>query len=145
MSRISLLLLLLLIALASKAKHLSRERKLIRIDLKKTQINPEVFKQILSKKELLPRNRVTPLNFNGIASLPMSNFNNYQYVGEISIGSSDQTFRVIFDTGSAWTWVASYLCDKCKDTGIKNFYKCFSSQTCSVSETNIRKVLKTLV
>lgn len=42
--------------------------------------------------------------------IPLKNFKNTQYVGEIAVGTPGQTIPVIFDTGSANLWVTSALC-----------------------------------
>lgn len=49
--------------------------------------------------------------------IPLKNFKNTQYVGDIFLGDPEQAIPVIFDTGSGNLWVTSHLCraESCKN------------------------------
>jgi len=60
-------------------------------------------------------------------SIVINDYENSQYYGSISLGTPEQKFDVIFDTGSADLWVASTQCDS--SCGRHNKYDSTKSST----------------
>lgn len=66
-----------------------------------------------------------------IPSVPMLNDENEAWVGEVSVGTPKQTFRVVLDSGSSNLWIPSAKCDLKFDVGCagKNKYNASLSST----------------
>ncbi|CAD8107961.1 unnamed protein product [Paramecium primaurelia] len=73
-----------------------------------------------------------------IVYIPLRNQYNAQYFGKIQLGQQEQTFELLFDTGSSYTWVASNDCNTCQKAGVKNFFNCETSQSCSYLNKKIK-------
>ena len=60
--------------------------------------------------------RISGMGFTGgettgtVLTLPLTNYENREFYAEITIGSSDQPFKMAFDTAYSLLWVPSFRC-----------------------------------
>ena len=68
-----------------------------------------------------------------IQEVPIANYNNFQYLGIISIGSRNQNFTVLLDTGSKLLWVPDV---KSSNGSFQHKFDCTESQSCYQMQRN---------
>uniref|UniRef100_H3ABJ7 renin n=1 Tax=Latimeria chalumnae TaxID=7897 RepID=H3ABJ7_LATCH len=86
-----------------------------RIQLKKMPSIRQTLSEIRVKMgDVLPEVRNKKVSAtglgNGTAPTVLTNYLDTQYFGEITVGSPPQSFKVVFDTGSANLWIPSHRC-----------------------------------
>ncbi|XP_002971198.2 aspartic proteinase A2 [Selaginella moellendorffii] len=124
----SILLLLLCACAAAGAADDDRSGGIFRVSLKK---------QALDKGSITSSRPDDRLGSGSGYNLPLKNYMDAQYYGEIGIGSPPQEFTVIFDTGSSNLWVPSGKCVLSPSCWFHRRFKAGQSSTYKPNGTSI--------
>ncbi|EDV45357.1 lysosomal aspartic protease [Drosophila erecta] len=106
--------LLVLVGEANSALH--------RIPIQKSPNFKRSHKNIVAERDFVQQKYSRQYTANGYPTEHLSNFDNFQYYGNISIGTPGQYFLVQFDTGSSNLWVPGSSCTStaCEDHQVFN-------------------------
>jgi len=67
-----------------------------------------------------------------VSHVGLNNHLNDQYIGKVYLGENKQPFNLLFDTGSAWLWVAH------KSSNKKKYFDCSASDSCQSKDRIIK-------
>ena len=73
-----------------------------------------IWQTYLQYKELLRLSSKSKIENDKVVSQGMNDWDDMEYVGNITVGTPGQTFSVILDTGSSNLWIPDSTCKKCK-------------------------------
>ena len=65
-----------------------------------------------------------------------------QYISTLKIGSNEQPFSLVMDSGSYELWFKSKKCTKCESFGLSDPFDCSQSKTCNESKSKHLKILQ---
>ncbi|TNN04184.1 pepsin A-like [Takifugu flavidus] len=101
---------------------------LVKVPLTRGKTARQILEEQGLWEEYKQNNTYDPMaRFDAAGIVPMTKDSELAYYGVISIGTPPQSFKVIFDTGSAILWVPSILCDGFACNGHNKFNPNLSS------------------
>uniref|UniRef100_A0A914C7Q9 Peptidase A1 domain-containing protein n=1 Tax=Acrobeloides nanus TaxID=290746 RepID=A0A914C7Q9_9BILA len=107
-----LYLLFVLIGISAASVY---EVKLTRIDsLRVRYTRAGIWQTYLQYKELLRLSSKSKIENDKVVSQGMNDWDDMEYVGNITVGTPGQNFSVILDTGSSNLWIPDSTCKQCK-------------------------------
>jgi cathepsin D len=89
------------------------------VPLKRTQKTLEQHRANKGKRAQRLQNFAAVRESTTLPEIPLTNTQDIEYYGPVSIGAPAQDFMVIYDSGSSNLWVPSVSCSNCKPDGAK--------------------------